>query len=102
MKVVLNRDFGGFSLSKEAAEFLGLEWDGYGFFKYIDYDNGHFHRDDPDLVQCVQKLGKKANGSFAFLTVITIPDNIDWYIDEYDGVECVRERGHCWPEEDML
>ena len=31
MKVVINKCFGGFGLSKEAYKFLNIPWDGYGF-----------------------------------------------------------------------
>ena len=95
MKIVVNRCYGGFSLSKEAAAWIGLKWDGYGFF---DYEQNK--RSDPKLVACVKALGKKANGRNANLKIIEIPDGISWYIDEYDGYECVREFGHCWPKFD--
>lgn len=37
MKVVINRRFGGFGVSKEAYDFMGLEWDGYGYLsKYAE------------------------------------------------------------------
>ena len=103
MKAVINRCFGGFGLSEKAAKWLGLKWDNFGFFHYIEYDNGHHHRDDPRLIACVEALKEEANGDFADLEIVEFPDGISWYIDEYDGIECVRERGHMWPpEEDHL
>lgn len=100
-EIVVNRCFGGFSLSKKAAEWLGLKWDGYGCYEYYrSSDNGRNHRDDAKLIACLKALKKEANGRFAALKIIKIPDGIDWYIDDYDGFECVRERGHCWPKED--
>jgi len=96
MKVVLNRGIGGFALSKEAAEWLGLEWDGYGFF---DYDQRR--RADPKLVACIEALGEKADGYCAELEVIEIPEGIAWYIkDNDDGSEYVQEFGHIWPEKE--
>jgi hypothetical protein len=92
MKVVVNRCWGGFSLSQEACEALGLEWDGYGYsHRYNDKD-----RTDPKLVEVVEKLGDRANGSCAELRVIEIPNGIDWYIDDYDGMETVREKHRSW------
>lgn len=82
MKIVLNKDFGGFSLSKEAYKFLGKEWDGYGF----DFDK---MRTDEKLIECVETLGKKASGFCADLEVIEIPDNSFYEIDEYDGLETI-------------
>lgn len=91
MKVVINRCFGGFSLSKMAYEFMGLEWDGYGY-KYSGYDM----RTDSGLVACVETLGEKADGRCAELKVVEIPDDVDWEIDEYDGLETVHEVHRVW------
>lgn len=80
-KVVLNKCYGGFGLSKEAYEYMGLEWDKYGF----KFDND---RENPKLIECVEALGEKANGSYANLFVDEYDDeNFTYWIDEYDGVE---------------
>lgn len=91
MKVVVNKCFGGFGLSKKAYEFLGLEWDGYGF-KYSDYNM----RTDHKLVECVETLGREANGTFSALKVVDIPDDVDWEIDDYDGFETIHEVHKSW------
>lgn len=62
----------------------------------ISLYSGDIPRDDPDLVAVVEKLGKKANGSFADLKVIEIPDDIDWKISEYDGNEHIAEKHRTW------
>jgi hypothetical protein len=54
------------------------------------------HRDDPALVQTVEELGEKANGRHASLTVVEIPDGVEWEIDEYDGTEHVAEKHRTW------
>jgi len=82
MKIVINRCYGGYGLSKEAYKFLGLEWDSYGYA--FDDD-----RTNTKLIECVEQLKEKANGSFAKLQIARIPDNIKWEINEYDGMECV-------------
>ena len=89
MKVVINKCYGGFSLSKEAYKFLGLKWDEYGFAFSDD-------RANPKLVECVEKLGEKANGSFSKLKVVEIPDKISWSIDDYDGIERIEEEHNSW------
>lgn len=89
MKVVINKCFGGFSLSEEAYEFLGLEWDGHGYGYNDD-------RTDERLVECVEKLGEKSFGDFARLEVVEIPDGAEWYIDDYDGIETIREVHRTW------
>ena len=53
-------------------------------------------RDDPCLVQVVEQLGAVANGRHADLKVVEIPDDVNWYIEEYDGKEWVAERHQTW------
>ena len=78
MKVVVNDDFGGFSLSEEYALSRGLR-SGYD---YID-------RADAQLVADVE-AGKDVSGRYASLAVVVIPDNAtDYEITEYDGFESI-------------
>lgn len=91
MKVVINRCFGGFCLSRKAYEFLGEKWDGYGF-KWNDEED----RTDENLVKCVETLGEEADGWVAKLKVVEVPDNVEWFIDDYDGVETIREKHRTW------
>ena len=53
-------------------------------------------RDDPALVQMVEELGKKASGVHSKLKVVQIPDDVNWYIHEYDGMEHVSEEHRTW------
>ena len=79
MKIVINRCFGGFSLSKAAADFLRLD---------SPYDE--IERDNPLLVGLVEADTKIASGKFAHLKIVEIPDGItDWDIDNYDGMESI-------------
>ena len=89
MKVVINRCYGGFGLSKKAYEFMGLEWDGYGYEFEDDRTNSK-------LVECVETLGSEADGECADLKVVEIPDDVDWEIDDYDGVETIHEKHRTW------
>ena len=59
------------------------------------YD-GDISRTDKDLITVVEKLKEKANGDYASLEVVEIPDGIDWEIDEYDGSESVEEKHRSW------
>ena len=91
MKVVINACFGGFSLSDKA---------------FIEYEkrkgtklptNGRsLHRDDPILIEVVETLGKDSWGACAELTVVEIPDDVEWEIAEYDGKEHVAEKHRIW------
>lgn len=84
MKVVINKCYGGYGLSKEAYEYIGIPWDTYGFAFGED-------RTHPSLVRAVEELGEKANGRHAKLKVVEIPDCVNWEITDYDGIETVRE-----------
>ena len=89
MKVVINKCFGGYSLSEEAYKFLNIPWDGYGYEFMED-------RSNPALVKCVEALGKDASGGLSSLKVVEIPDDVEWGIDEYDGLESVVEKHREW------
>jgi len=54
-------------------------------------------RDDSILVQVVEELGDKADGEFASLKIVEIPDDVDWQIEEYDGLERIAEAHRTWP-----
>jgi hypothetical protein len=83
MKVVINACCGGYGLSEAAYEKLGMAW---------DYSGAAFEEDraNPALVAVVEELGEKANGPYAELKVVEIPDGIKWEIFERDGDECVK------------
>ena len=54
-------------------------------------------RDDPMLVEVVEKLGsKRASGQCAELGIVEIPDDVEWHIEEYDGIESVHENHRSW------
>lgn len=81
-KVVINSCYGGYGLSEEAIQWLKN--------KYGDgVENDILERHDPRLVDCVETLGKKANGKFSKLTVVEIDSN-RYRIDEYDGYESIE------------
>jgi hypothetical protein len=127
MKVVINQCHGGFGLSKEAFEWLmkNKGWtlteyseDGRGYkdpeakivkhpsfrgdgtFEYymVNDRSDNETRTNPDIIEVVKKLKKKANGMCASLGIVEIPDNLDgnWEIGEYDGSEWVQEVHRRW------
>lgn len=132
MKIVINRCFGGFSLSPLAVkEYLKRKGKGcfcYNVFdekmKRTDIENANLFvvystknlgeeitwedlgdscfrereipRDDTDLIEVVELLKEKANGACASLSIVKIPDGIEWEISEYDGLETVEEKHRSW------
>ena len=100
MKVVINGCYGGFSISKECAEFMAergheeaAEMLKHGkFYGYFDTTERH----DSILVEAVEALGEKADGGWAALRVVDIPAGVDYTIEEYDGMEHVAEKHRTW------
>ena len=104
-RVVINKCFGGFSLSNAAVqrygELAGLNLvskdKGYYNQWYIDSIDGEklfscydIPRDDPNLVQVVEELGESSWGSRAQLKIVEIPDGaLRYQILEYDGWESI-------------
>jgi len=144
MKVVINRQFGGFGVSREVllrlikmkSKFVKKEnadkyfsWgkyakkdynitkksefkpfkDGYlkhwfiddwlvkdGFVFYVDDERINEFRTDKDVIKIVKKLGKKANGDHATLEIVEIPDDVEFEVQEYDGLEHIAEKHRTW------
>lgn len=90
MKVVINKCFGGFGLSEVA------------FIRYknesgkSDIFYWEILRDDPILVSIVEELTEDSWGKFAELSVVEIPDDIEWQIENFDGIEHIAEKHQTW------
>ena len=118
MKVIINNCHGGFGLSEQAIEKLlerkGIAFDkvereqkflGASYYKagqphtndnYISEYDLFEDRADEDLIAVVEELGTAADGRFSELKVIEIPDDVEWYVEEYDGLEWVAEVHRTW------
>jgi hypothetical protein len=101
VKVVYNACFGGFSLSKKAAERLlqlgvsemeeELKYHEESAFRSLgEHYSTDLPRHDARLVQVVEELGKDANGAFANLQIAHLSGS-RYRIDDYDGNESVEE-----------
>ena len=64
--------------------------------KETNWYYGNLERTDADLVAVVEELGEEADGRFANLEVVEIPDDVNWEIDDYDGVETIHELHRSW------
>jgi len=119
-EIVINNCYGGFGLSDEAYEQL-IKW-GIPVKKYNSTDdykeekviynrelNGedtffnrywevwiNDERENPLLLKVIKKLGKKANSRFSDLKIVKIPADIEYEIEEYDGMEHIAEVHQTW------
>jgi len=67
-------------------------------YEEINLNYRDIPRNDPLLLRVVKELGaKEASGGCALLKIITIPDDVEWEIEEYDGLEHVAEKHRTWP-----
>ena len=81
---IINRKYGGFSLSREGLDLYNKLNTSEKYITSCDIP-----RHDPYLVEVVQTLGKKANGSHTDLSIVTkhlIPGQIVILVDD-DGIE---------------
>ena len=92
MKVVINGCFGGFGLSDAALQ----EYKGRRDITDPDFYYYDIPRDCPVLISMIEEQGTAINGTFSDLKVVEIPDGVNWYIAEYDGLEHVAERHRTW------
>jgi hypothetical protein len=53
-------------------------------------------RDDALLIKVVDEMGEAADGAYAKLRVIEIPDGLDYEVSEYDGFEHIAEKHRTW------
>ena len=124
-KIVINTDHGGFGLSDAALEryleLSGLKTYELGGSKYfappdmvlaaieqarrernyqyvnsLAFNDDALERDDPFLVRVVEEMGQDAASRFAYLEVVEIPEDVEWQIEEYDGMEWIAEKHRVW------
>jgi hypothetical protein len=100
-KILINICHGGFCLSKEVFEELGIPYDdSHGFLENKDLGisgRDFAYRADPRLIAAVEKIGyEKAGGRLTDLEIVEIPDDVEWEIQEYDGWESIHEKHRSW------
>jgi hypothetical protein len=113
-RIVINRAYGGFSLSREGIlVYLDLAGIAYTFepqpdrerqlrlgdrivVDCVDFESRDIPRDDPALVATVRRLGSKANGDYATLKVVEVPAGVAWTVQDYDGREWIAEVHRTW------
>jgi hypothetical protein len=119
MKIVVNKCYGGFGLSDKACKrlielgirhfesFEKLTEDSENPYIIDSHDslcgdyytnfNKEKYRTHPLLIQVIEELGEKeASSKLANLRILDIPDNIQYEIDDYDGIETIHEIHRSW------
>lgn len=114
VKVAINATFGAFTIKKHVAEWMaerenkraiaelkeheGREW--YGFGHSDEFTNGwadEESRIDPDLIAAIEHFGESINDPpSTIIKIVEIPDDVDWYIHNYDGWESIHEVHREW------
>ena len=57
------------------------------------YENFHEKRDDKILIEVIEELGtKKASQKLGEIKIVEIPDDVDFQINDYDGMESIHEK----------
>ena len=104
MKIVINKCYGCFSLSDECALAMGAKLTQGDIEGWLFHDWGEGnpiddagYRTDPKLIELMETKGSQwCSGYLSELKVVEIPDDVEWEISEYDGIEWVSEVHREW------
>lgn len=91
MKILINNCYGGFHFSEEfAQEYInrtGVDIDLYS------YDL----RSDAMIISLFEEFGsERSSGGYSRLKLIEIPDDVEYTVEEYDGIEWIAEVHRTW------
>jgi hypothetical protein len=109
MKIAINVRFGGFALSLKAMEEIAkrknwkvkvdselLEFYLWETENGIVFDHAIL-RNDKDLIEVIERLGKEANTTGSNIKIVEIPADVNWQIEEDDcGREWIAEVHRTW------
>ena len=93
MKLVINKDYGCFNLSETAKNYLIKKGLSEEDIRNLDKEE---NRTNPLLVECVDLYGEEADGFLSSLKILEIPDDVDYKILNYDGIEYVVDKNRFW------
>ena len=86
--------------SKEGDAFYAMSMEDRRAYNQAHSEQTVYERDiarnDPALIQAIEELGQAAAGQFAEIAIVEIPDDADWQIEEYDGLEHIAEVHRTW------
>ena len=62
----------------------------------VYYRDGEI-RTDPDFIAMIEEFGsEKCGGKYSKLKIVEIPDDVNWEINDYDGIETIHEVHRSW------
>lgn len=93
MKVAINICHGGFDLSPDALTLYKEKVEMAPDFPLYAWA---IPRNDKNLIGVIEELEHESWGKFSELKIVEIPDDVEWEIAEYDGVEWVAEKHRKW------
>lgn len=104
MKIVINTCYGGFGISNSCAELMGAQvfdtcipWRHQPYHIWENNKKDEDFRTDNRLIALIEEKGTKwCSANHACLKVVEIPDEVNWKIDEYDGMESIEEIHRSW------
>ena len=82
-----------------------LSWSAYTIPNLSEFEDSYKYRFDDSfkddrtnkhLIETIEELGEKANGPFAKLKIVEVPDDVKWHIAQFDGWEWVAENHRKW------
>lgn len=103
-----------YKFSDGVAEYTRLDDDDYESSLFIHYSTtdlgkkieeipnenywyyGDLERTDEELISVIEELGEESSGSLGSVKVVEIPDDVDWEIEDYDGIESIHEKHRVW------
>lgn len=84
MRILVNRDFGGYSLSDEAKALVPTPIEPW------DLRSDSEFRSHPAILAIFDELGSdRFSGDYARIVAVEIPDRSFFVISDYDGVETI-------------
>ena len=94
MKIVINKNYGGFHLSKDAVLLYG-EKKGLNIIATQDEvikDLYHYYLNEEKYENGFAEWDIERNDP----VLVEVPDDVKWYIHDYDGIESVYEKHRIW------
>lgn len=103
-KILVNSAFGGYTVSYDLARRAGQlgykraqkvaeTWERYSEYTLQEEED----RIHPAMIAAYEQLAEEGNHeALNDLRIADVPDDAKWFIDDYDGIETIREEHRTW------